>query len=73
MTHETRNRVVGALIVLLGVGGLLLVPDVSEGVNLLLSFLSGACLGGGGALMTTGRPLWNSDPWWASTPPKQRH
>ena len=72
MSKTTRTRAIGALIVLLGVGEFFLVPDLSEGINLLLSFLSGACLGAGGSLLVTGKPLWNSDTWWASTPPKRR-
>ena len=72
MSNTTRNRVIGALILLLGVGELLLVPDLTEGVDLLLSFASGACVGAGGALLMTGKSLWESDVWWASSPPKQR-
>jgi hypothetical protein len=63
MSTETRNRAIGALMFLLGIGDLLLVPDFSEGISLLLSFTGGACLGAGAALMMTGKPLWSSSPW----------
>jgi hypothetical protein len=70
MSDPTRNRAIGALICLLGLGELFFIPNLSEGLNLLLSFAGGACLGAGGTLLMTGKPLWNSDTWWAATQSK---
>lgn len=72
MTDETRNRVIGAFIVLLGIAEMRFVPDISAGIDMLMAFLAGACLGLGGGLLVTGRPFWESSRWWASEHPQKR-
>jgi sugar phosphate permease len=72
MPDRTKTRVLGIGIFLVGIVEILVVPSLSPAINMLLAFLSGVCLGAGGAIFVTGRPLWDSDTWWASKHPGKR-
>jgi drug/metabolite transporter (DMT)-like permease len=66
MTRPSRNRLLGALIFLVGLAGVWFVYGRSGTPGVVLSVFAGAALGMGGALLLTGRPLWNPRSWWAA-------
>jgi hypothetical protein len=72
MVDTTRNRLIGAIILLTGLVGLGFVYQLSGLSGQILSFFSGAALGSGSAILISGKPLWNSDTWWASKHPLKR-
>lgn len=72
MSDSLYYRLIGLAILIPGFVWLYVSPDLSEGIDMLLAFLAGACLGAGGSLLVTGEPLWDSRTWWASKPPQKR-
>ncbi|PSQ74768.1 MAG: hypothetical protein BRD39_01255 [Bacteroidetes bacterium QH_9_64_21] len=72
MNKTTRNRLIGAIIVLAGLTGLGVLHQFSGIIGTTLSLLAGACLGMGSALLVTAKPLWNPDTWWAAKSPLKR-
>lgn len=69
MSPETRTRLIGLVLLLSGLAWVVVSPDISKGVDMLLAFLAGALLGGGGALLVTGEVLWSPGNGWPWTPP----
>lgn len=59
VSNSLRNRLIGSGILAVGLLGILASPDLSETVNLVFSFVAGAAVGAGGALLITGEPLWS--------------
>lgn len=72
MDEATRNRLIGAIILLAGLAGLSILHQFSGLIGTTLSLLAGACLGMGSALLVTAEPLWNPDTWWAAKHPLKR-
>lgn len=72
MSEPTRNRLIGAAILLAGLAGLGVIHQFSGIVGKVLSLLAGACIGMGSALLLTAKPLWNPDTWWAAKHPLKR-
>lgn len=72
MAETMRNRLIGALLLFAGFVGLGIVYQLSGTSDVILSFLAGAALGSGSAILITGKPLWDSDTWWASKHPLKR-
>lgn len=72
MAESTRNRLIGAAVLLAGLAGLGVLPQFSGIVGKVFSLLVGACIGMGSALLTTAKPLWNPNTWWAAKHPLKR-
>ena len=73
MDDTTRNRLIGTAIFLTGLAGLGVIHQFPGITGTVVSFLAGAALGMGSAVVITGRPLWDSDSWWASKHPLKRN